>query len=144
MKHGIKNIVILRRILWLDTFLGGVTAVLGLFLFQTFSGILGFTVPFTLSVSAITLLYALMAFILAAQRNISVRLLQVLVSANWIWAVISTVLLLVHFGNALLLGKIFLISQIVVVGGLAYLEGNQIVTRPGESHGKDVDSTFGH
>jgi hypothetical protein len=118
--------------------------VLGFLLFQIFSGILGLTVPFILSVSTITLFYAIVAFILAAQRNISVRLLQLLVYANWIWAVISTGLLLVHFSKALLLGKIFLILQIVVVGGLAYLEGNQIVIRPGDTDRKDVDSMFGH
>jgi hypothetical protein len=51
----------------------------------------------------------------------------VLVYANWCWTIISTILLLFHIAHATILGIIFLILQIIVVGILAYLEGKQIV-----------------
>jgi hypothetical protein len=46
--------------------------------------------------------------------------------ANWIWTAISTILLFFHFATATAFGLTFLILQIFVVGGLAYLEGKQL------------------
>jgi hypothetical protein len=126
MTYGIKDPVTLRKILWLDAFLGGTTALVGLFFFSAISHLLGLTVPFILWVSLITLIYSIVAFTLAKQQNISLGLLRTLVYANWIWTIISTGLLLVHFDNALPLGKMFLVLQILVVGALAYFEGAQI------------------
>jgi hypothetical protein len=127
MNYTINDTSLLRKILWVDTILGGTTAIVGLLFFRPLTHILGLPVTFILSVSVITLGYSLIAGVLANQINISVSLLRTLIYANWVWTFISIGLLLMHFNNAQLLGKIFLILQIIVVGGLAYLEGKQLV-----------------
>ncbi len=127
MTYIIKDTSWLRKILWVDTALGGTTAMFGLFFFNPLTSLLGLTAIFILSVSIITLCYSIVAFVLANQISISISLLRILVYANWIWTFISIGLLLIHFDKAQLLGKIFLILQIIAVGALAYLEGNQLV-----------------
>ena len=118
----------LRRLLWADFILGGSTALTGLVFCKQLTGILGFPSNFILIVSGVTLLYAIVALTLARQRKISVPLLHVLMWANWAWALISVGLTIVYFNEATILGKIFLILQVVVVGGLAYLEGKHTNT----------------
>ncbi|NML20862.1 hypothetical protein HHL16_08250 [Pseudoflavitalea sp. G-6-1-2] len=117
------NTVSLRKLLWADFILGGSTAVTGLAFSQSLTGILGFSLNFILIVSGITLLYALVALILANQKKISAGLLSILMRANWIWALISVGLVIAYFEEATILGRVFLILQVLVVGGLAYLEG---------------------
>jgi hypothetical protein len=78
-------------------------------------------------VSCIILIYALVVLNSVSQAIIPITLLRILIYANWIWAIISIVLLYFHFSKATTLGLLFLILQILVVGGLAYLEGKQIV-----------------
>ncbi|MGI9544346.1 MAG: hypothetical protein ACR2MX_13885 [Cyclobacteriaceae bacterium] len=126
MSLSIKNVSHLRKILWLDTFLGGITALIGLCFFHPLEQILGLSVTLIISVSAITGCYAIVAFILAKQKTISIPLLRVLIFANWFWAIVSIALVLLFFKQAYLLGKIFLILQVLVVSGLAYIEGKQI------------------
>jgi hypothetical protein len=129
MNYGIKNTPLLKKILWADTLLGGTTAIAGIGFFNTLTGILGLTTTFILSVSIITLCYSIVAFILANQKNISIRLLITLVIANWVWTGISAGLLFMHFDTATILGKAFLLLQVIVVGALAYLEGKQITAK---------------
>jgi hypothetical protein len=126
MPYIIKNSRSLRQILWLDFIPGGTTAVVGILFSQPLVGILGFSQQFILTVSIITGLYALLALRLALQTTISVRLLRLLILANWIWAVISVGLLFFYFTTATILGKIFLILQVVVVGGLGWIENKQL------------------
>ncbi len=127
MSYAVKNESTLKNILWLDCFMGSSTAILGLLLFTTLSALLGLAANFIITISAITLTYGIMALILALKKPTPVNPLRLLVAANWFWAVVSIILLSLHFSTATILGKIFLILQIIVVGGLAYLEGNQIV-----------------
>src|SRR5688500_4977705 len=101
MTYEIKDPVTLRKILWLDAFLGGTTALTGLLFSSALSYLLGLTAPFILWVSFITLVYSIVAFKLARQHTISLALLRTLVYANWIWTIISIGLLLIHYGNAL-------------------------------------------
>lgn len=129
MSHTIKHLPTLRKLLWLDTFLGGSTAIAGFILFNRLTDFLGLNAAFILAVSCITLCYAVVAFYLACQRVISIPLLRLLIAGNWVWAFISTGLLFLHFNEATLFGKTFLILQVVVVGGLAYLEGRQLVSQ---------------
>lgn len=74
-------------------------------------------------ISAITLLYSIVALILTIQKDISIPLLRTLIYANWLWVVVSIVLSFFHFEKATAFGQAFLILQIVVVAGLAYFEG---------------------
>ncbi|HZG26120.1 MAG TPA: hypothetical protein VEZ17_16145 [Chitinophagaceae bacterium] len=127
MKYTIKDKPLLRKLLWLDAGLGGSNALLGLLFFKQLTNIMGLSVNFILVVSIITLCYAIVACVLANQRNVSVPLLRVLILANWIWTFVSLVLLFLHFSEAQPLGRAFLILQVVVVGGLAYFENKQLV-----------------
>jgi len=133
MNYTIKDISVLRKILWVDCGLGGITAILGLSVFNLLTSILGLTTTFILSVSSITLCYAIVACVLVNQTNISISLLRTLIIANWIWTFISIGLMLIHFEMAQPLGKAFLILQIIAVGALAFLEGKQLIvtTQPG-------------
>lgn len=126
MPYTIINSRFLRQILWLDFILGGSTALTGILFNQPLVGILGFSQQFILTVSIITGLYALLALRLALQTTISVRLLRLLILANWIWATISVGLLFFYFTPATILGKIFLILQVLVVGALAWIENKQL------------------
>ena len=126
MPYFIKNEAILRSILWLDTFLGSSTAVIGLLFFRFWSAFFGLSAGLILLVSAITLLYAIGAFALARSRPIAVGPVRILVYANWAWTIISLFLIFVHYQGATIWGAIFLALQIAVVGGLAYVEGRQI------------------
>lgn len=127
MSYSIKDESLLKKILWLDTLLGGATAIAGLLCFTTLTTVLGFTAPSIVTVAAINLLYAIPACILAVQRPTSVMLLRSLVFANWVWAAISVLMIFTHFSSATTLGSLVLLLQPVVVGGLAYSENNQII-----------------
>ncbi len=127
MSYSIKNELLLKKILWLDTLLGGATAIIGLLYFAALATVLGFTNSSIITVAIINLLYAIFAFILAVEKPTSVKLLRLLIYANWIWTAISVLMIFTHFSRATNLGGLFLLLQPVVVGGLAYLEKNQIV-----------------
>lgn len=117
----------MRRILWLDAWLGGATAITGLLWFTTLSTVLGFTTPSIIAVAIINLLYAGLAFIVAVQKQTPVRLLKVLIHANWVWTAVSVLMIFTHFGSATNLGGALLLLQPIIVGALAYSENNQLV-----------------
>lgn len=128
MEYSIKDPRWLRKVLWADTALGGTTGALGLALSTWLASLLGLPENLLQAISVITLSYALGAFRLATQDPVSVPLLRVLVSANWAWTIVSLVLLAHYNGQATILGLVFLVLQIMVVAGLAHLEGAQIVS----------------
>jgi hypothetical protein len=127
MKYSIKNSTVLKQILWADTTLGVTTAIIGLIFTITLSSLLGLPLSLIKVICTITFIYAIVAFILANQKQVSIPLLRTLVYANWGWTIVSAILLLFHFEHATILGIIFLILQIIVVGILAYVEGKQII-----------------
>jgi hypothetical protein len=127
MPYKISNPNILKKILWLDALAGGTTAIFGLILSQAISHLFGIAHHLFFIIVSITLVYAIVAFYLAIQKIIPVTLLRILVYANWVWTIISVFLLYFHFRTATTLGLLFLVLQIIVVGGLAYFEGRQIV-----------------
>ena len=124
MKCQIKGRELLRKILWSDAVLGGTTALAGLLFYNSLTTMLGLTTRFITVVSAVTLLYAVVAVRLATQKNMSVSLLRGLIGANWLWTLVSVVLFLIYYRAATGLGLSFLVAQTIVVGGLAYWEGN--------------------
>lgn len=127
MNYQIRNIPLLKKILWADCIIGIGTAVIGLLLYAVLVDFLGLPSKHIVIISVVTLVYGLIALSLSLQNPIPVFLLRVLISANWVWAFISVGLLIFHFNNATAFGITFLILQVVVVGGLAYLEGRHIV-----------------
>ena len=126
MNESIKNEPWLKKILWLDATLGGVTAVAGFLWSTTLATISGHTTAFVLNVAAINLLYVGLAFIVASREPTSIRLLRILIYANWFWAVISVLMVVAYVGSVSRLGAVFLLVQPLIVGGLAYLENSQV------------------
>lgn len=118
---------VLRTVLWADTTLGTFTALVGLVLAPRLSPLLGLSLGLLVALSLVTLVYGVGAFALAVQQPILPRLVRVLVAGNWLWTAVSAALLVLHADAATVLGLAFLALQIVVVGGLAYLEGRQLV-----------------
>ena len=118
---------VLRKILCWDAILGGSTAIIGLCMPGFMSPVLGLAQQLIFTIALVTLLYAIAATGLASRKQIPAGGVRLLVAANWIWTLISVVLLALHVKEATALGIAFLVLQIIVVGGLAYLEGNQLV-----------------
>lgn len=129
MPYTIYDTTLARKLLWLDFIAGGGTALIGIVFYRQLTDILGFSQQFILTISIITGIYALLALRLALQKLISIRLYRTLSIANWIWAVISIALLVIYYGEATLLGKIFLVLQVLVVGGLAWFEGKLLIEK---------------
>lgn len=126
MKTILNDIPKLRKILWADAFIGGATAVAGLALYGWWSRFLGLPDRLVLIIAAVTGLYAMMAMCLAIMKPLKPKPVQWLVLANWLWTAVSVGMLIYYFGGASAFGKVFLILQIVVVGGLAWLEGRHV------------------
>jgi hypothetical protein len=145
MQYNIKSISTLRRILWLDASLGGSTAITGLCFSALLTPILGLQQRMILIISLVTLVYVIVAASLASRKHIPVTgvrilvyanwfwtfvsIVRILVYANWFWTFVSIVLLILCVKETTLLGALFLIAQIVAVGGLAYLEGRQVIRK---------------
>jgi hypothetical protein len=128
--YSIVNPLRLKKLLRLDALLGGSTALMGLAFPAAIAKLLGLSPVFVVSVAGITLLYAALALWLAMQLSPRLQLTRVLIQANWLWTFISLCLLLVHFREATALGVTFLVLQVVVVGALAYFEGQQLQAKP--------------
>lgn len=125
--YRVNDEQVLRNILWADTALGTLTALVGLAFAPRLSPLLGLSLSLIVAVSLVTLVYGVGAFVLAVQKPLSAPLVRVLVGANWLWTAASAVLLVLHANAATAFGLVFLALQILVVGGLAYLEGRQLV-----------------
>lgn len=126
MKYTVKNTIVLKKLLWLDFTLGFITAFIGLLFFRSLAIFLGLTNNLLFIISIFNLIYSCVAFTLTQQKNTSLPLLRTLIYANWFWTGISTALLFFHFKDANIFGQLFLVLQIIVVGTVAYLEGNQL------------------
>lgn len=126
MNYSIKNHSLLRKILWADFALGASCGLAGLLLCGTLVPVLGLGYELIFWISLITLLYSLVAFRLVSVKSIHIPLLRALIAANWAWTLVSLGFIYFHFSAASLLGQIWLILQILIVGGLAYLEGKQL------------------
>ena len=127
MEFIIKNELILRRLLYSDAFIGSFTGIFGL-VFATFlSKLVGINHTVIVLISIITFCYSILASFLAFSKKIDIRYTRILILANWIWSGISIFLLYLHYDNATLVGKSYLILQVIAVAGLAYLEGSQII-----------------
>lgn len=126
MAFRVKNQNLLSRILWWDFILGFSAGLAGLLLYKIVAEICGLMEFVILFISSVTLVYSLFAFYLASRKEQSAILVRYLVLANWFWTIVSLVILFFHAANATILGLLFIIGQILIVGGLAYLEGRQL------------------
>lgn len=126
MIYQIKNIPLLRRVLWADSILGGVTAMVGLFWYSSLVDFLGLPLYLIVIIASVTMAYALLALSIALKSSPSILPLRMLIYANWVWTIISVALLIFYIYEATLFGAIFLILQVVVVAMLAWLEGRHV------------------
>lgn len=124
--YRIKNPRLLSTILWTDFILGATTGLTGLIFFERLSSMLGLSEKVLIWISSITLFYSFFAFMLATKKPTSILLLWILIFANLLWTMISFGIISIHFSGASILGQAYLILQVLVVGGLAWLERNQL------------------
>jgi hypothetical protein len=116
----------LRSLLWSDFLLGFITGMNGILFSGFLETFLQISETIIIVISIVTLLYSLFAFYLAQLKNVSINLTKFIINANWFWSFVSVGFLFLYFSNASIFGKLFLILQIIVVGGLAYLEGKAL------------------
>jgi hypothetical protein len=126
MKYQIRDIPLLKKVLWADSLLGVGTALVGLFWYSVLDDFLGLPANLIVIIASVTLGYGLLAVSLALQSTTSILFFRLLIYANWVWAIISVALLIVYIKEATLFGAAFLILQVVVVAILAYLEGRHV------------------
>ncbi|THU40782.1 hypothetical protein FAM09_01330 [Niastella caeni] len=126
MKYQLRNIPLLKKVLWADCSLGVGTGLVGLLWYPALTEFLGLPVNLIVIVATVTLGYGLLALRLVLQRTTSILFLRILITANWVWTIISVALLIFYIQNATLFGAAFLILQEVVVAMLAYLEGRHV------------------
>lgn len=126
MDSSTKKNSIPRKILWIDTSVGGFTGLVGVAFYDFWVTILGLPKVLVLLISGVSLIYALGAFVLASQKNVSDTSVKVLMYANWLAGLAGIVLTFFYFESATVLGKIFLILQVLVISGLAYFEGKYL------------------
>ena len=105
MEFSIKNELVLRRLLYLDAFLGSFTGIAGMVYVAFLSNLLGIGQTLILVISAITFGYSIMASFLAFKRIIDIRYTRMLILANWIWSAISLIILCMHFSNIIFFGQ---------------------------------------
>lgn len=125
--YAIRNPLLLRRLLWLDTALGSTNAIAWLLFPSFWAALLGLPGWLIVAIACVNVVYAGSALILALQAQAPARLVRVLVLANWFWVVVSVGLLFWHFAKATVWGQVFLVMQVLGVGALAWLEGRQLV-----------------
>jgi uncharacterized protein with PQ loop repeat len=116
----------IRRLLWIDFIMGGVNGILGIIFCNFLRALFEIPSNIIMMISVVTLLYALVACILAQGKTLNVKLTKALILANWIWVLVSLVLIYLFIAEASVLGRVFLLLQVIVVGGLAYLEGRAL------------------
>lgn len=126
MNVELVNVPLLKKILWIDFILGYGTAMLGLIFFPVLPRFLGLPGGLILVIAGITFLYAIVAFILARKKEPKVSQVQTLAYANWVWAIVSLILLYSYFSAATLFGLVFLVLQVVVVAALGSLEARHL------------------
>ena len=126
MKYIVKDSAQLRKLLWIDFALGFSTAITGIIFTSPLAELFRLDHSLILIISIITLVYAGFALFQALSKEFNTGQLRFLITANWLWAAISVILFFFHSAYASILGIIFLVLQVIVVGGLAYLEGNQL------------------
>jgi hypothetical protein len=126
MNVELVNIPFLRKILWADFILGYGTAMAGLIFYPVLPRFLGLPGSLILVIAGVTFVYSIFAFILARKKVPPVSQVQLLGYANWLWAIMSLILLSSYFSVATLFGVIFLVLQVLAVAGLAWLEARHL------------------
>lgn len=113
----------LKQLLWLDALAGATTAAIGFLAYRQLAVWFGLPPNLLLAIAVANAVYGASAFSLARQPSPDIR---PLVRANWLWAIVSLVMLASYYKAVTPLGLAFLVLQPIVVGGLAWLEGRHL------------------
>lgn len=112
----------MKHLLWIDCIAGALTGVAMLLLVDWLAALYGMPTDLLVFIGGANVLYAMYSFSLAIRRTRTPRLLNALIIANGVWALVC-VMLAVHWaGTATLFGKAHLLVEALFVGRLASLE----------------------
>ncbi|MGE0488549.1 MAG: hypothetical protein AB7S38_04990 [Vulcanimicrobiota bacterium] len=116
----------IRKLLFLDFVMGFSTAVLGFPFVNPLAQLLGLPLNLLSVVLVANLVYSLTALSIYRKQPTSLELFRRLVQANWLWTIVSIAMLGLYATTAKPLGLVFLVLQVVIVGGLSYVEGRAL------------------
>lgn len=132
--YQIKDANKTSSVLWIDfvikIHLGG----LGLGFHSFLASTLGLPQLLIIWISSVSLLYSIFIFTIAKREVTPILRLRILVYANWFWTIIGIGIFSLHSSNASFLGLIFLNMQIIIAGGMAWWEGNQLENQDTKKH----------
>ncbi|TIH10466.1 hypothetical protein [Pseudomonas leptonychotis] len=122
---------IIKNLLWVDCTAGAVAGLLVVLFSGWLSGLYAIPENLLLLIGATNLVYACYSFSLARRAKREKVLINILISANALWAFVCMGIATQYLGTMTLLGSVHLAGEAIFVGGLAALElrwRNQLLT----------------
>jgi hypothetical protein len=122
---------IIKNLLWLDCIAGAIAGTLVIFFSAWLSDLYSTPHGLLLFIGAVNLLYACYSFSLAIRAKRPVFLINILIMANGIWALVCLGIVARPPGDMTLLGYTHIGGEAIFVGGLAISEWkwrNQLLT----------------
>ncbi len=112
----------MKHLLWMDCTAGALAGVAMLVLLDRLAALYGMPIKLLVFIGVANVLYASYSFSLAVRRTRSPALLNALIVANGVWALMCVGLAVLCAGTASLFGLAHLLAEALFVGGLARLE----------------------
>jgi hypothetical protein len=112
----------MKHLLWIDCIAGALAGVAMLVLLDWLAALYGMPTDLLAFIGVANVLYASYSFSLAIRRARSPLLLNTLIVANGVWALVCVGLAVRWAGTASLFGMAHLIAEALFVGGLASWE----------------------
>jgi hypothetical protein len=122
---------IIKNILWVDCTAGALAGILAISLSEWLSNLYSAPQNLLLLIGVANLLYACYSFSLAVRAIRQEFLINILITANGIWALVCIGIVTQSSENMTLLGSVHIAGEAIFVGGLACLEWkwrNQLLT----------------
>ncbi len=112
----------MKHLLWIDCIAGALAGVAVLLLLDWLAALYGMPRELLVFIGVANVLYASYSFSLAVRRTRSPDLLNALIVANGVWALVCIGMAVRWAGTASLFGLAHLLAEALFVGGLARLE----------------------
>nr|WP_315493951.1 hypothetical protein [uncultured Rhodoferax sp.] len=112
----------MKHLLWIDCIAGALAGVAMLLLLDWLTALYGMPTELLIFIGAANVLYASYSFSLAIRRTHTPLLLNALIVANSVWALLCVGLAVRWAGTATLFGMAHLLAEALFVGRLASLE----------------------
>ncbi len=113
---------VVKHLLWIDCIAGALAGVAMLLLVDWFAALYGMPTDLLVFIGVANVLYASYSFSLAIRRTRTPLLLNALIVANSVWALLCVGLAVRWAGTATLFGMAHLLAEALFVGRLASLE----------------------